>query len=333
MIQLVETSEVIEIPRFARVDDYGGAWCIEPVFAPSLWHLANNPSEIVHHVAEMAEKYPDGMKVSDMKCVVEVTSEYGVGIADILISGPMMKHQPSGGGTSTIMARREISNAVKNKEVSGILLTIDSGGGTVDGMAELGAAIKAAGKQKPTWAFIQDKGASAAYWAAAQTSKIYANTPHAWVGSIGTLLAVQDASALAEKKGIKTLLFRTGPLKGMGTPGTAITDEHSKHLQALVEGVQESFDAAVKSGRGLSNTELADVKHGGVMLARDAVAAKLIDGVAPKEKVLAEFARHLKSQRTFSQNVKLEDTEPIAAGVLPTRELMILPMIQGSKGT
>lgn len=279
-------NDLLEVPGFMRLTDYVGAWCVEPDRFRSMWYLTRD-MDFTAHFAEAS---------TELRAVTEmVGGPSGKSIAVVKATGLLMKGQSSLGGTSTVQLRREIRQAANDPNVAGILLAIDSPGGTVAGTDDLARDVKAAGRQKPVWAQIEDLGASAAYWLASQTQRIVANSPTALVGSIGTLQVVTDYSAAAEKAGIRTLVFSTGPLKGIGTPGTKITDEQAAHLQKIVETVQQSFDAAVQKGRGLTNKELGAVRHGGVFTAGEALDAKLIDAVQPLSKTINDFATAIKA--------------------------------------
>lgn len=274
----------LAVPAFARADEYCGLWAMESTYFSAMWQFASN-IDLKAHVEEGAEP---------LKSVVEkVPITGGKQIAVVKLAGVLMKSQSSFGGTSTIVARREIRAAANDPDVAGILLHIDSPGGTVAGTDDLAQDIRAANRVKPTWAHGEDLLASAAYWIASQTSRITANSKTALIGSIGTIQVIRDFSAAAEKEGIRTLVFATGPLKGLGTPGTKVTDDQIAHVQGLVNATQESFDDAVRKGRGLSAKELANVRHGGVLTAPEAMDKRLIDGIQPVSKTLTELTRSL----------------------------------------
>jgi signal peptide peptidase SppA len=201
-----------------------------------------------------------------------------------------MKSQPSFGGTSTVQFRREVRSAANDPNVSGILLRFDSPGGTVSGTADAAADIRAARRKKPVWAFGDDLVASAAYWLASQADHFVVNNATAMVGSIGTYVAVADLSAAAEREGVKVHLFTTGPLKGLGVPGTQITDDQAAHVQRLVNETQTHFDEAVRKGRGMTATQVAAVRSGAMFPATEAVGLKLIDGVRSLESTLEALA-------------------------------------------
>lgn len=269
----------LHIPAFHRLTDYFGMWAIEPTAFLGQWRIASETDMIRHVMA--------GPPTKPVTTNFVPAKKGDKSVAIINVAGTLMKQQPSMGGTSTVQLRRDIRGAANDPNVSGILLRVDSPGGTVSGTADLAADVKAARKAKPVWAHIEDLGASAAYWVASQADKVYANTPTALVGSIGTVMTVYDASAAAEREGIKTLVFRTGPLKGLGTPGDPVSEEQSAHLQQIVNEMQTHFDAAVRSGRNLSAAQLAAVKSGGVFPASEALDKGLIDGIRSLDSTLS----------------------------------------------
>jgi len=274
----------LTVPAFRRLSDYVGVWAVEPAAGSALLDLARR-ADLAAHVAAAAPPL--------LKAALEYTpvKANGQTVAVVTLTGTLMKSVGSmSGGTSTVAARRAVRQAANDPEVAAILLAIDSPGGSVAGTADLAADVKAAGKKKPVWAQIEDLGASAAYWVASQADKVFANTATALVGSIGTLAVVYDLSGAADQAGVKTLVFGTGPLKGAGAPGAPVTEDQQAYFRGLVDDAQRSFDAAVRSGRGLTDRQLEAVKTGGVFGAADALDRKLVDGVQSLDATLAQLA-------------------------------------------
>lgn len=214
----------------------------------------------------------------------------GKSVAVIDIASVMTKAGSWWGGPGTAQIRQDIRRAAADPNVSGIMLAIDSPGGTVAGTADLAADVREARRSKPVYAQIEDLGASAAYWVASQASAVFANDPTALVGSIGTLLTVYDMSEAAKREGVEAVVFATGELKGTGLPGAPVTEAQRQYLQGVVNATQTYFDAAVKNGRGLSAAELAAVRTGGVFPAATALDLKLIDGIQPAGRTLKALA-------------------------------------------
>lgn len=273
--------DLLSIPFFSRIHDWTGAWFMDPDAYQAL------KATIMR--ANWQEHMAAGPRPSDSLTEM-VPAKGGKNIAMIRLAGTLMKSESSFGGTSTVKARREINAAAGDPNVHGIMLAIDSPGGTVAGTAELGDAVKAATKQKPVYSWVDGLAASAAYWPAAQGDMIYAGNRMTRVGSIGTYFAAYDFSKEFEASGVQARLFTTGPLKGMGTPGMPITEEQAVHLQEQVNEMQTHFDAAVRSGRGMSAAQLTAVRSGAVFPAAEAIDKRLIDGVKTLEQTLAALA-------------------------------------------
>lgn len=274
----------ITAPRFARVQDYAGAWAIEPGAGNALVALVRR-TDLFAHVERHRAAAGDAPAP---RAALELQPDgRGKSVATVRVEGTLMKRASSLGGSGTVQMRRDIRQAANDAEVSAILLAVDSPGGTVAGTDELAREVRAAAKKKPVYAFVSDLAASAAYWVASQADAVFANSETALVGSIGTIMTVYDVSRAAEAQGVEAVVFATGPLKGAGTEGTAVTEEQRAYFQSIVDAAQGSFDAAVQKGRGLTDAQLKAVRTGGVFPAAEAEAKKLIDGVKTYDQVLA----------------------------------------------
>jgi len=163
-----------------RLDSFFGAWAILPQ-ALSDAAAALNGRELGDHAAITALVL--GMRRKRDEPVRRIGPASDVALIEL--SGPLMKHQSSLGGTSTIDARRQVREATAAERIRAILLAIESPGGTIAGTAELADEVSKAATIKPVHAFIEDLGASAAYWVASQASWITVNAS-GLVGSIGS---------------------------------------------------------------------------------------------------------------------------------------------------
>ncbi len=266
------------LPQFARLDQYGGLWAIEPNAGQRLAEIFASTDWKAHTPKPEAPPGPQRFEKN------------GRSVAVIPISGTMMKQRPSGGGTSTIDVRRQLRQAAADSSITSILLAIDSPGGTVDGTQALAGDITAARHKKPVFGQIEDVGASAAYWAGSQTDKLFASVPTATIGSVGTMIVAKLAPVDADgKTKAEMRVFRSGPLKGAGIDG--LTDAQAADLQRWVDGVQTHFTNGVKRGRRLSAETLEQVTQGGIFTGDEAKALGLIDGIQSIETTLAAMAK------------------------------------------
>ena len=210
-------------------------------------------------------------------------------VAIIRVQDQLTKGVSKFGGTSTILTKRALQQAVRAEDVTSILLAIDSPGGQVDGVQDLADAIQQARQSKAVHAYIEDLGASAAYWIASQAQKITANAT-AFIGSIGVFAILQDLSGAAEREGVKVRVVSTGPYKGLGVPGTPLVQETIDEVQKHVDQIAEFFFAAVRKGRGMGAQALASATDGRIWIAAEAHQMRLIDGIQSFDEAFAEAA-------------------------------------------
>lgn len=210
-------------------------------------------------------------------------------VAVIPIVGLLLKYESfildMIGGTSYATITSQIDQAASDQLIDVILLYIDSPGGSVAGLRDTADIIFKARSSKKVIASISDLGASAAYGLAAQAEIVYANSS-AVVGSIGTVIVIEDTRKLYENLGIKAHRLATGDFKGAGSPGTVITDEHLVDFQRTIEQLGITFFRAVSRGRGWSMKRVLSVADGRVHVGQAAKALGLVDQIASYDDVL-----------------------------------------------
>lgn len=215
-------------------------------------------------------------------------------VAVIDIQGPLVKRPSLAtalfGATPMSSIAELVAQAGGDEDVRGIVLRIDSPGGTVAGTAHLGEAVYRARQHKPVVAHIEDLGASAAYWIASQADRVVADSS-ALVGSIGTFTVLRDFSRLAQNIGIETTVIRAGQFKGTGALGAPITDEQKAEIQRVVNGLNGLFLGAVARGRRMTEQRVGELADGRVHVAGEAKALGLVDAVADFDAVLEQVAQ------------------------------------------
>jgi len=275
------------------LDQYFGLWAMEQGRFVQAWQQVAR-MDLAAHVQTQLAREPN-------QRINESTNQPSEKprIAVVSLEGVMTKRGSSLSGTlGTIAVRQQLRAAARSKEVDAILMRIDSPGGTVAGTAELGSDVARIRETKPIFAFIEDMGASAAYWVASQATRIIANDATADVGSIGTLIAFYDLSAAAAMQGVKPIVIKAGTMKGIGIEGTEITDAQKEYLQELVDAKQEEFTAAVARGRGLSVAKVQESVTGRVYMAREAIARGLVDEIAHFDAAVGQLAALVGSGKT-----------------------------------
>lgn len=187
-----------------------------------------------------------------------------------------------------VEARMKINQLANDPNVGEILLLVHSPGGSVAGTHDLYESIHRAAKLKPVRAFIEDMGASGAYYAVSGATEIIMNETGE-CGSIGVYIVLADASRAFEERGVDVLVIRSGQHKGTGQYGAKITTEEIQQIQHVVDTQARIFTAAVAKGRNMEVKRVRDLADGRIFLGREAVGVGLVDRIAMFEDVVEDI--------------------------------------------
>ena len=191
-----------------------------------------------------------------------------------------------GMGVSCDSISAALNDALDDPAVKRIVLDIDSPGGSVYGVGELAASIRAARSQKPIVAVANSLAASAAYWLGSQASRMYVS-PGGEVGSIGVYVEHADTSKALEAAGISITLVSAGRFKTEAHPFGPLDADARAFLQSRTDAYYSDFTRAVAAGRGVPiDAVRSGMGQGRVLGAAQALAEKMVDGIATLAEVL-----------------------------------------------
>lgn len=245
-------------------------------------------------------------------------------------------------GTPAEAIQTAFTQLARDPHVAAIVLDVDSPGGSVHGIQELGDAIHAARGSKPIVAVANARAGSAAYWIASQADQLVV-TPSGEVGSIGVFTAHDDLSKAAEQKGMKRTYISAGRFKTEGNPHEPLSDEARAAIQSRVDRHYDTFVRAVARGRGVSLSAVRDGFGEGRMVgAAEAVRLGMADRVetiqGTIERLQAKAARaavagsraeatgdgtRAENESAPEEAVAAASTEPAAAAAVDPHELAV----------
>lgn len=208
------------------------------------------------------------------------------------------------GGVSTDLAGKEVMRAMNDPEVKGLILAVDSPGGTVDGtpdLASLVASAKDSGK-KPMCAWTDGMMCSAAYWIGSAAGRVFISSEATQVGSIGVVAAHTDYSAAEAKQGLKTTEISAGKYKRIASQYGPLTEEGRAYIQDSVDYTYSVFVDAVATHRGTSAEDvLSRMADGRVFLGSQAVTNGLADGVQSLADTIEMLKKECQQPQTYSR--------------------------------
>ena len=221
-------------------------------------------------------------------------------VAVIPVMGPIVEwpHQVDlcEGGTSTRSISRALAAVEADDTIAGAVMVFATPGGSVYGVAEAGDAINRVKAKKPVYGVAQSLAASAGYWLLSQCTEAYCS-PGGEVGSIGVYSGHEDISRALEMAGVRIELFSAGKYKVEGHPFGPMSEEGKAFAHKRAMDYYGDFTRAVAKGRGVAvETVRNGMGEGRVLGAKDALAEKMIDGIATMDEVIAKMQRQSRAQ-------------------------------------
>ena len=229
------------------------------------------------------------------RVIVKTDSKREIAVVDV--KGIIMRGRGATGIASAGDLCKIFRELKKNKNVEAIVLDMDSPGGEIVATDEIHKAMqdcRASGKKIVTC--MHSLGASGGYYLAAGGDWIVANRM-TMTGSVGVIMSSYNISGLAEKIGVKPVVFKSGNMKDMMSMTRDMTDAEKTYLQKHIDESFGEFAKIEAAGRPAYADEnavrKAEFADGRVVSGARALELGLIDELGGMEEALAkarEFA-------------------------------------------
>lgn len=197
--------------------------------------------------------------------------------------------------TSSSYVLELINKATDDPHVKGIVLRVNSPGGTVAASQELYQAVLSAKKKKPVVITMGDVAASGGYYIASAGNVIFAN-PGTLTGSIGVITSYLNFYDLLTKIGVKGIVIKSGEYKDIGNPTRPLTEGERKILQALLDNTYNQFIHDVAKGRGMPVKRVGEIAKGLIYTGVQAKKIGLVDHLGDFNKAI-KHAQKLAKER------------------------------------
>jgi protease-4 len=217
----------------------------------------------------------------------EANIELGAHTALIEIQG-VIADDAEASADNVVSALRK---AFKNDNVAGVILRINSPGGSPVQAGYINdEIIRLRNKypDKPLYAVISDICASGGYYIAAAADQIYADKA-SLVGSIGVLMNSFGFTGAMDKLGIERRLLTAGEHKGFLDPFSPLNNEEVAHMKKQLENLHMQFIDVVKNGRGDRLADDEKLFSGYVWSGEKSVELGLVDALGSSSYVAREI--------------------------------------------
>ncbi len=186
---------------------------------------------------------------------------------------------------------RGLRAAFAAPDTVGVILRINSPGGSPVQASEINTAIKRLRKAHPDiplYAVITDLCASGGYYVAVAADQIYAN-PASLVGSIGVLMDGFGFVGTLKKLGIERRLITAGAHKGFMDPFSPEKPADVAHVHEMLADIHRQFIKAVQQGRGSRLKPNPELFSGLVWTGDESLKLGLIDGLGDAHYVASKL--------------------------------------------
>ncbi|GJD65486.1 signal peptide peptidase SppA [Methylobacterium frigidaeris] len=201
---------------------------------------------------------------------------------------------------------RELMKRVGDSSaVSGVVVSINSPGGTTTGSEELFRNLRQLAEKKPVVAFVDGTAASGAYITAIAADHIVARET-SLVGSIGVLFQYPEVSGLLDKIGVKVDEVKSSPLKAEPSGFHPTPPEARAALQAIVGDTFGWFKDLVAERRKMTPDQIKAVADGRVFSGRQSVPLGLIDETGSERQAVAWLER----EKGVAKDLPVRDWKP-----------------------
>jgi len=208
-----------------------------------------------------------------------------------IIDGKSKRHPLLGQAVGAESFLPHVHKLTDDSSVKGVVLRINSGGGSAAASEDILNALSELGKKKPLVVSMSEVAASGGYWISCGAERIFAqaNTLTGSIGVISLHLALQN---LLKRYGINAESLRTGPHADLGSALRSITEEEKKMLDGTVEHIYRTFIRKVADARSRDPRQVEKAAAGRVWSGSDALQESLVDEVGG----LVQAIDHLKNR-------------------------------------
>lgn len=242
--------------------------------------LVSNPEQLLPIARAFLSKTPVEMEVksSEVSTVADsgTQTEESKSVAIVPLHGTMTKYDTcTSYGTSFIANKlREMAD---DENVIGIVLDIDSPGGSCSAIPPMLEAISyAKAHRKPVYVHA-DCCASAAYWVASQCDAIYMDNDLSEVGSIGAMAVFIDSTAANPTTGEKTIVIYAEESPDKNFAYREALSGRYEAAKAELKPLVDQFRDAVVAGRPTIHKDQDGVLSGKMFLTADALRLNMAD--------------------------------------------------------
>lgn len=217
-------------------------------------------------------------------------------IAIIYAEGNILLDGERGGIGNSITPEKinsEIDKALKNPNIKGIVLRLNSPGGSALASNLIHHKLQEANKIKPIYVSIGGVAASGGYYMASAGQKIFADS-ESITGSIGVVSLIPNFNELVKKIDVNMESVKKGEYSDLFSLTKDFNEKDREKIYASSVKVYNEFLDVVAQGRNLNREYVHSIAQGKVWLGEEGKEIGLVDEIGGIENAVSSLAKELK---------------------------------------
>lgn len=196
----------------------------------------------------------------------------------VIVEGSSEEFWDTAGTAGSETLRKAFKSINRDDGIKGVVVRIDSPGGSATASEIIWNVIKETAERKPVVISMSGEAASGGYYIACAGEYIFA-APSTITGSIGVIAGKPVVTELLSKIGVSAFSVAKGKNAGILDPVSKSSDHQRETLQKLTEQVYRQFALRVEQGRAGKIKDISELATGRVFTGREAVKLGLVDEI------------------------------------------------------
>jgi len=181
-----------------------------------------------------------------------------------------------------------IDRLTRDKRIKGVLLRVNSPGGSAAASHELYDALSRLAARKPMYASMGSVAASGGLMVALAAERVLA-TPATITGSIGVKMSIPQVQGLMEKLGLHRENIVSGKYKDAGSPFRPMTPDERTYFAGIIDNMHENFVMLVVQARKLPEEKVRSMADGRILTGTQALELGLVDELGGQAEALRQL--------------------------------------------
>ena len=200
-------------------------------------------------------------------------------------------------GKITYYSLKKIFDEIgKDECIKGIILEIDSPGGSAFASELIYQEIMLLRKTKRVYAYFQNVAASGGYYIACACEKIYASN-FTITGSIGTIMIRPNLRELYHKIGISKDSIFNYPMRDIFSEYETLSEQSKNYLNEEIKLEELKFYNRVINARNKTLEDMDELGGGRVFSSKDFLKKQMIDKISTLNETLYDLKNELKIEK------------------------------------